>query len=40
MPNKDAFDWSEWMHALGRQSRRVREFLGLSQDQVARLAVR
>ena len=38
MPNKDAFDWSEWMHALGRQSRRVREFLGLSQEELARMA--
>src|SRR5437867_3993653 len=31
-------DWREWMRSLGRQLRRVREFLGLSQDQVARLA--
>ena len=31
-------DWSEWMRDLGRRLRRVREFLGLSQDQVARLA--
>ena len=31
-------DWREWMRGLGRQLRRVREFLGLSQDQVARLA--
>jgi transcriptional regulator with XRE-family HTH domain len=35
---KEAVDWREWMRALGRQLRRVREFLGLSQDQVARLA--
>jgi transcriptional regulator with XRE-family HTH domain len=34
----DAADWREWMRGLGRQLRRVREFLGLSQDQVARLA--
>lgn len=34
----DAFDWKEWMRAFGRQERRVREFLGLSQDQLARLA--
>jgi transcriptional regulator with XRE-family HTH domain len=31
-------DWREWMRALGRQTRRVREFLGLSQEQIARLA--
>jgi transcriptional regulator with XRE-family HTH domain len=31
-------DWREWMLALGRQERRVREFLGLSQEQLARLA--
>jgi transcriptional regulator with XRE-family HTH domain len=31
-------DWPAWMRDLGRQLRRVREFLGLSQDQVARLA--
>src|SRR2546425_1284680 len=34
----EAVDWREWMRGLGRQLRRVREFLGLSQDQVARLA--
>ena len=32
------FDWREWMRAFGSQERRVREFLGLSQDQLARLA--
>ena len=32
------FDWKEWMRTFGRQERRVREFLGLSQDQLARLA--
>jgi transcriptional regulator with XRE-family HTH domain len=31
-------DWREWMRAFGRQERRVREFLGFSQDQIARLA--
>jgi transcriptional regulator with XRE-family HTH domain len=31
-------DWREWMRGLGRQARRVREFLGLSQEQLARLA--
>jgi transcriptional regulator with XRE-family HTH domain len=34
-PNQD---WREWMRALGRQARRIREFLGLSQEQIARLA--
>jgi len=34
----EATDWREWMRGLGRQLRRVREFLGLSQDQVAQLA--
>ena len=38
MRNKDPFDWSEWMQALGRQGRRVREFLGLSQEELARMA--
>src|SRR2546422_10518988 len=31
-------DWPTRLRDLGRQFRRVREFLGLSQDQVARLA--
>jgi transcriptional regulator with XRE-family HTH domain len=31
-------DWREWMRGLGRQARRVREFLGLSQEQIARQA--
>jgi transcriptional regulator with XRE-family HTH domain len=31
-------DWARWMRGLGRQVQRVREFLGLSQDQLARLA--
>jgi len=31
-------DWSRWMRALGRQGRRAREFLGLSQEQLAELA--
>jgi transcriptional regulator with XRE-family HTH domain len=31
-------DWVTWIKSLGRQARRVREFLGLSQDQVARVA--
>jgi transcriptional regulator with XRE-family HTH domain len=35
---QSSFDWKEWMRAFGRQERRVREFLGLSQDQLARLA--
>jgi transcriptional regulator with XRE-family HTH domain len=31
-------DWRAWMLAFGRQERRVREFLGLSQEQLARQA--
>lgn len=31
-------DWSSWIKGLGKQARRVREFLGLSQEQIARLA--
>ena len=31
-------DWGRWMRGLGRHKRRVREFLGLSQEQLARLA--
>ena len=31
-------DWATWIKSLGRQARRVREFLGLSQEQVARVA--
>lgn len=29
-------DWSAWMRDLGRQVRRVRDFVGLSQEQIAR----
>jgi transcriptional regulator with XRE-family HTH domain len=38
MMTTDTRDWPARMRELGRQIRRVREFLGLSQDQVARLA--
>jgi transcriptional regulator with XRE-family HTH domain len=31
-------EWKQWMRAFGRQERRIREFLGLSQEQIARLA--
>jgi transcriptional regulator with XRE-family HTH domain len=34
-PNQD---WRDWMRGLGRQARRIREFLGLSQEQIARAA--
>jgi transcriptional regulator with XRE-family HTH domain len=30
--------WRAWMQDLGRRQRRLREFVGLSQEQVARLA--
>lgn len=29
-------DWPRWMRGLGRHTRRMREFLGLSQEQLAR----
>lgn len=38
MKSDHTIDWREWMRGLGRQARRVREFLGLSQEQIARLA--
>lgn len=31
-------EWRDWMRGLGRQARRIREFLGLSQEQIARAA--
>lgn len=37
-PERRPLDWARWMRGLGRQVQRVREFLGLSQDQLARLA--
>src|SRR5258705_13029788 len=36
MSNESNQDWREWMRGLGRQARRIREFLGLSQAQIAR----
>lgn len=30
--------WQEWMRALGRQVRRMREFLGLTQEELGRRA--
>lgn len=42
MPGTEAqangVDWARWMRALGERVLRVREFLGLSQDQLARVA--
>jgi transcriptional regulator with XRE-family HTH domain len=38
MAGKEQVDWARWMRGLGRQGRRVREFLGLSQEELARLA--
>ena len=37
-PASPPVDWSAWMRAFGEQHRRVRTFLGLSQDELARLA--
>ncbi|TMA61528.1 MAG: helix-turn-helix domain-containing protein [Deltaproteobacteria bacterium] len=33
-----SIDWAKWMRELGARIRRVREFVGLSQEQLARLA--
>ena len=33
-----SIDWAKWMRELGGRIRRVREFVGLSQEQLARLA--
>jgi transcriptional regulator with XRE-family HTH domain len=42
MPGTDTtsngIDWPRWMRDLGEQVLRTREFLGLSQEQLARLA--
>jgi len=42
MPGTDTtsngVDWARWLRGLGGQVLRAREFLGLSQDQLARLA--
>ncbi len=38
MPPSPAIDWQDWMRRFGEQHRRVRTFLGLSQDELARLA--
>jgi transcriptional regulator with XRE-family HTH domain len=35
---KTPLDWQHWMQAFGAQQRRVREFLGLSQQELARRA--
>lgn len=34
----DQAAWRRWMQTFGQQARRTRDFLGLSQEQVARLA--
>src|SRR6476646_2563227 len=38
METQKTIDWRAWMLAFGRQERRVREFLGLSQEQLAKSA--
>jgi transcriptional regulator with XRE-family HTH domain len=38
LAGKQPFDWREWWRAFGRQHREIREFIGFSQEQVARLA--
>lgn len=37
-PNAKRPDWAGWIRQAGTQVRRAREFLGLSQEQIARLA--
>ena len=37
-PTANGIDWASWMRGLGEQVARIREVLGLSQDQLARLA--
>lgn len=37
-PTANGIDWADWMRGLGEQVARIREVLGLSQDQLARLA--
>lgn len=37
-PTANGIDWASWMRSLGEQVARTREVLGLSQDQLARLA--
>lgn len=37
-PAQRDLEWREWMRELGRRQRRLREFIGLSQEQLARLA--
>ena len=37
MKRESQTEWAQWMRNLGTQARSVREFLGLSQDQLARL---
>lgn len=37
-PDDEQPGWQEWMRQLGRQLRRTRELIGLSQEQLARLA--
>jgi transcriptional regulator with XRE-family HTH domain len=34
----EPIDWARWMRQLGRQTRCIREFLGMSQEQLAKLA--
>lgn len=38
MSGNEQVEWARWMRALGRQGRRAREFLGLSQEQLAAIA--
>jgi transcriptional regulator with XRE-family HTH domain len=37
-PDSPQVDWATWIRGLGRHVRRLREFLGLSQEQIAKMA--
>ena len=37
-PGVDQKAWRRWMQAFGQQARRARDFVGISQEQVARFA--
>lgn len=38
IPDSPQVDWATWIRGLGRHVRRLREFLGLSQEQIAKMA--
>jgi transcriptional regulator with XRE-family HTH domain len=38
IPDSPQVDWPNWIRGMGRHVRRLREFLGLSQEQIAKMA--